>query len=56
MKQYYYFTLFTALYLLYCIFLSHHLLNQNHILYAKNETEKMKITTIPMEVYSNEAL
>ena len=41
MKQYY-FTVFTALYLLYCIFLSFYLLSKNH--------RKMKITTIPMEV------
>ena len=56
MKQYYYFTLFTALYLLYCIFLSFYLLNQNHILYVKMKQKKMKITTIPMEVYNSEAL
>ena len=36
MKQYY-FTVFTALYLLYCIFLSFYLHNQNHILYAQNK-------------------
>ena len=56
MKQYYYFTLFTTLHLLYYIFLSFYLLNPNHVLYVKNETEKMKITTIPMEVYNSESL
>ena len=35
---------------------SFNLLNQNHILYVKNETEKVKMISIPMEVYNCEAL